>query len=65
MNVGVTVKVGDVKIEAQAVDCGPDACGDLLRQAVVHMLTLVDRDDCVIAARGWGDAEPDADDGAE
>jgi hypothetical protein len=57
VNVAVTVTVGDVTIEAQAVECGPDAAGDLLRQAVVHMLTLVDRSDCAIAARGMDDED--------
>jgi hypothetical protein len=60
VNIGITITVGSVMIEASAQDCGPDACSDMLRQATLHMLTLVDKEACAVAARrAWDDTSTD------
>ena len=62
MNIGITVTVGSVMIEANAQDCGPDACADMMAQATKTLLTIVDREACMSAARHtWDGTDVDAD----
>ena len=58
VNVRAIVSVGNFSVEAHVEDCGPDALGDAMRQAIGCLHAAVANDDLRAAA----EAEVDDDD---